>query len=370
MDIISILIGLVVGLVIGLVIAYTAYQRGRKQSTDEGAALRVEATKTLEEAQTVEEACRIACDTLNENPFDISFSLIYLLDTDGHTAYLQEAVGIEANHKAVPQRVEIGTKKDVWKFDKILKAGRGQTLANIEKKFGRLAAGAWKDDWTREAFIIPLAKTGVQNTPAGFLICGISPRLKFDDEYHSFLELAAGHTATAIANARALEEERKRAEALAEIDRAKTEFFSNVSHEFRTPLTLMLGNLEEVLAQNGRVPAESREQIETAHRNSLRLLKLVNTLLDFSRIEAGRQQASFAPVNLSEITAELASNFRSALENAGLTLKIDCPPLSSPIYVDRDMWEKSFSIFFQTLSNLPFKEKLKSRLVNGKKRFG
>lgn len=304
--------------------------------------------RTLEEAQTVEEACRVACDTLNENPFDISFSLIYLLDADEKTAYLQEAVGLEPNHKAAPPRVEIGTKQDVWKFDKILKAGRGQTLPNIEKKFGRLAAGAWKDDWTREAFIVPLAKTGVQNAPAGFLICGISPRLKFDDEYRSFLELAAGHIATAIANARALEEERKRAEALAEIDRAKTEFFSNVSHEFRTPLTLMLGNLEEVLAQNGKTTAESREQIETAHRNSLRLLKLVNTLLDFSRIEAGRQQAAFAPVNLSEFTAELASNFRSALENAGLSLKIDCPPLSSPIYVDRDMWEK---IVLNLLSN-------------------
>jgi PAS domain S-box-containing protein len=296
--------------------------------------------RTLEEAQSVEEACRVACQTLAENHFDIAFAAIYLLDKDGKAAHRREITGIEANHKSVPPTLELGTKQDVWKFAKVLQTGREQIFSGVEKKFGRLSAGAWTDDWTRQALILPLAKAGIQDVPAGFLVCGISPRLKFDDDYRSFLELAAGHTATAIANARALETERERAAALAELDRAKTEFFSNVSHEFRTPLTLMLGNLEEVLAKNGAITASEKEPIETAHRNSLRLLKLVNTLLDFSRIEAGKQQAAFEPLDLSRLTAELAGNFRSAVENAGLNLQIDCPPLSQNIFVDREMWEK------------------------------
>jgi signal transduction histidine kinase len=151
-----------------------------------------------------------------------------------------------------------------------------------------------------------------------------------------------GQIATAITNAEAYEAERRRAEALAEIDRAKTAFFSNASHEFRTPLTLMLSPLEELLLREReqRLVRVPYEEIELIHRNGLRLLKLVNSLLDFSRIEAGRAEALYAPADLAQLTAELASNFRSACERAGLTLTVDCPSLLTPVHVDRDMWEK------------------------------
>jgi len=128
---------------------------------------------------------------------------------------------------------------------------------------------------------------------------------------------------------------------LAELDVAKTAFFSNISHEFRTPLTLMLGPLEDELADRAEpLPARRRERIETAHHNALRLLKLVNALLDFSRIEAGRMQAHFQPTDLAQLTTELASSFESAMERAGLKLTIDCPPLPESVFVDREMWEK------------------------------
>ena len=143
---------------------------------------------------------------------------------------------------------------------------------------------------------------------------------------------------TAISNARAYQEERKRAEALAEIDRAKTEFFSNVSHEFRTPLTLMLGPLEDARAEKW-LRRRVRERLDVAYRNSVRLLKLVNTLLDFSRIEAGRIEAVYEPTDLAALTKELASVFRSTVEKAGLDLIVRCPPLTSTVYVDRQMWE-------------------------------
>ncbi|NMG32482.1 EAL domain-containing protein [Aromatoleum evansii] len=136
---------------------------------------------------------------------------------------------------------------------------------------------------------------------------------------------------------------------LKELDRDKTEFFSNVSHEFRTPLTLILGPLEELLDREGSIDSAHRlELLRVAYRNVLRLMKLVNALLDFSHIEAGRSQVKGEATDLAALTADLASNFRSACERAGLTLTVDCPPLPKPISVDRGMWEK---ILLNLLSN-------------------
>ncbi len=128
-------------------------------------------------------------------------------------------------------------------------------------------------------------------------------------------------------------------ERLKELDRLKTSFFSNISHEFRTPLTLMLGPMEDTL-QDPQITPKNREQLEIAYRNTLRLLRLVNNLLDFARIEAGRVQAHYQPTDLRTITQELVSMFSSATSKAGLKLAIDCPPLPEPVYVDHDMWEK------------------------------
>ncbi|HVT98549.1 MAG TPA: ATP-binding protein, partial [Acidobacteriaceae bacterium] len=121
-----------------------------------------------------------------------------------------------------------------------------------------------------------------------------------------------------------------------------------MSHEFRTPLTLMLGSLEELSARGTSRDPEERQQLDVARRNALRLLKLVNTLLDFSRIEAGRVQAVYEPTDLRTLTAEIASSFRSAMEKAGLRFLVNCEPIEEPIYVDRDMWEK---IVLNLLSN-------------------
>src|SRR5262249_23274040 len=162
--------------------------------------------------------------------------------------------------------------------------------------------------------------------------------------YRDFVRRIAEQITIGLASARAYEQERRRAEALAEIDRAKTAFFSNVSHEFRTPLTLMLGPLEEVLSEaRDQLGPERHEQLVTVRRNALRLLKLVNTLLDFSRIEAGRVQAVYEPTDLSGLTAERGRVVRSGLENAGLQFTVECPPIGEPVYVDRDMWEKVVS---------------------------
>ena len=181
------------------------------------------------------------------------------------------------------------------------------------------------------------------------MIAGVSARLRTNEAYRNFYDVLASAVTTGVANARAYDDERHRARKLAELDRAKIAFFSNVSHEFRTPLTLMLGPLDDVLAASAeQTLLVQREELEVVQRNGLRLQRLVNSLLDFSRMEAGRARAGFEPTALAEYTADLASNFRSACEKAGLTLRVDCPPLSELVFVDRTMWE---TVVLNLLSN-------------------
>ncbi len=127
-------------------------------------------------------------------------------------------------------------------------------------------------------------------------------------------------------------------EKLQGLDRAKTSFFSNVSHEFRTPLTLILGPIEHALAQpHGALVGED---LAAVHRNAGRLLHLVNDLLDFSRIAAGGVELSFSATELGAFTAGLAGAFHSLVQDAGLRLRVECAPLPAPVYVDQARWEK------------------------------
>jgi signal transduction histidine kinase/DNA-binding response OmpR family regulator len=293
---------------------------------------------------TAEDVCDVAAQALARHSKDVPFALLYLIDSDGKQARLAGAAGTEPGKGASPRVVSLdpACAEQIWPF---AAAVRGEDVVEVTKLpslFEATPAGPWEEP-LHTAVVLPL-RSAKANEPFGLLVGGVSSRLKFDDQYKSFYELAANQIATAIANARAYEEERKRAEALAEIDRVKTAFFSNVSHEFRTPLTLMLGPLEELKRELGGTPDSQSSapyrQVDLVQRNGLRLLKLVNTLLDFSRIEAGRVRAVYEPVDLSAFTAELVSVFRSAVEKAGLQLNIDCPPMSEPAYIDREMWEK------------------------------
>ncbi|MBO0737585.1 MAG: response regulator, partial [Alphaproteobacteria bacterium] len=249
--------------------------------------------------------------------------------------------GAEPGRSVSPPTIALGGGRPVagWPLDEASRTGELVVVDDLSSRFPEVPPGPWSAPPQR-GIVVPIRSSKVDHL-AGFLVAGVSARLRLDDLYRTFFDLIATQIATSIANARAHEEERRRAEALAEIDRAKTAFFSNVSHEFRTPLTLILASLEDLLAKQPRGLARDVQGLgAVAHRNSLRLLKLVNTLLDFSRIEAGRVQASYEPIELATVTAETVSNFRSACERAGLALNLDCEPLGKPVYVDREMWEK------------------------------
>ena len=285
------------------------------------------------ETASVEAAFREAGRVLSDNPEDVPFALLF--DTsDG----ADHARSIAASGTAPTGDI-------IWPLKNALQE---EVLLTGESARPRVAFSEERgQEWPREILVLPISIAG--HPPVGVMVAGISPHRALDESYRGFLRLVASHIAEAVGAARALQQYRARAEALAEIDRAKSVFFSNVSHEFRTPLTLMLSPLEDLLAKPASNDAQGdRDLVAVAHRNGLRLLKLVNALLDFSKLEAGRTQLAMEPVDLGAFTAELASGFRSAMDKAGLEFRVDCPPLAGHVYVDRDAWEK---IVLNLLSN-------------------
>ena len=297
------------------------------------------------QGRTVQDACALSARALESDSRDLPFGLIYLLDTERRCMTLAGAAGLPAGHPGAPLRVGL-EQTTPWPLEEVLAVGRPLLMTDLSA-IGGLPRGAW-DRPPTQAVALPLAPPG-EGVEAGVFVAGLNPYRLYDDRYQGFLSLVVSQIAGAVVNAQAYEDERRRVEALAELDRVKTTFFSNVSHEFRTPLTLMLGPLEEVLAQWDAAAAPTeRALVQTAHRNGVRLLKLVNTLLDFARIEAGRVQARYEPTDLAAVTAELAATFRSAIDRAGLRLVVEAPPLPEPVYVDRDMWEK---VVLNLLSN-------------------
>ncbi|KAB8319984.1 response regulator [Tolypothrix campylonemoides VB511288] len=306
------------------------------------------------DAKTIEEACGLIAQALAAHELDLPFTLFYRLDPDGKQADLVGMTGLEPGSAVCPRVVDLEVSPE-WALAEVTRlamadqrsSGQIRQVNHLEQRFGAFKCSPYPET-PQSAIVMPIALPGLAHS-WGMFVAGVSPRRALDEAYQTFYTLLGKAVTTVITNAHAYEEERKRAEALAELDHAKTVFFNNVSHEFRTPLTLLLAPLQDTLSDrtNPLAPPQ-RERVELAHRNAIRLLKLVNTLLDFSRIEAGRMEAVYEATDLALLTTELASVFRSAIERAGLRLIVDCPPLPEPVYVDRQMWEK---IVLNLLSN-------------------
>lgn len=288
-------------------------------------------------AATLDAACRHAVQGLTESPEDTPFAALYLAQADDARAVvasqplagtgLPEALAVASDAGAtaqVPAAIS-ATLQQPDAGSRLVEAG------------GITVSGGPYPERPRHFMVVPLPALLPERRAV--LVLGLSPRCPIDEAYREFIALAARHVNELLGGVLRYERERARVEALAELDRAKSLFFSNVSHELRTPLMLMLGPLDSAL--RGEHP--HHDELAMVRRNAQRLHQLVDTFLDFSRLEAGRLSAQLEATDLAEATADVASLFRSTIEAAGLRLRVDTATPMRPYRVDRDMWEKVVS---------------------------
>lgn len=279
----------------------------------------------ITDAHSTKELFTETINFIRSFPQDIPFALLYTVN--GDTFELEDTT-LPATESAVLQ--------SSLPLSTIFESDKPVFIKDLKKYLEILPSNYWPEEIT-QAYAVPII--GNSGSMAGSLLCGLSARRHFDEEYKIFLESIGSTISNVFQAINTLEEERKRAQALADIDHAKTMFFSNISHEFRTPLTLLLGPITDALNDPSTVE-ENKVRMDVAYRNALRMQKLVNALLDFSRIEAGRTEGKFTKVDISSFTKDLASTFRSAIEKAGMQLIFHCDEIKNDVYVDIDMWEK------------------------------
>jgi len=301
--------------------------------------------------RTANEAAARVTEALGHNSHDVPFALLYLVHEGpdgGGLAVLAGRAGLPDGDPAAPTRFELGGADDLWSLDRVLGTGPDGSapveLDDLAGRFPGLVAGPWPERPT-SALLLPLRPL-TEGQPSGVLVAGLSSRLAMDGRYRGFLDLVATRVAAGLGDAHTRETEHRRIEMMTALDLAKTEFFTGVSHEFRTPLTLILGPLQQL--RNRIDDPELRAELDTVRRNGQRLGRLVDSLLDFSRAEAGRADARFEPTDLRAATEELASTFRSAMSRAGLAYEVLCDDLAEPVYLDRSLWEQ---IVLNLLSN-------------------
>ena len=319
---------------IGGVLLVTQDTTARVLATRRLDLLRELATRSMD-ASTPQQACELAAQTMQGRD-DLEFMLIYLV-RPGNQAVCVAASGRSGRPSAVEPVVELD--------------GAGRLAALFRELMGTPPQGTLVENAlviARESTGVPLPGPVVATAiagpepVAGFLLAGLNNDFVSDRAYRDFVEMLALGIGRSVAAARTREVERERARAIAELEQAKTALFNNASHELRTPLSLILGPLEQ-LSDEPDLPCSARERIGIARRSASRMLKLVNGLLDFSRLEAGEPIGSFQPTDVAQLTRDIAAMFRSTAASAGLRLIVDCPPLAETVYVDRGAWERIVS---------------------------
>ncbi|RIA84037.1 hypothetical protein C1645_832863 [Glomus cerebriforme] len=351
-------------------------------------------------AKSVENACHLVTQTLHEKNTDISYALMYLIENSTVKSSLQpreaHLIATTFDKDLDFQKCEDGVDEITFVPNKskrdlpenLLETKEIVDLMEIPDEINELLYGDSKFELSHrtgekyvtkdslsswplhyvtqknlhitvtlkdksQAVLFPVkTSSGGKNVLTAIIILGINPHRALDKEYMEFLQLVVGQVCVSLTHGKSREEERKQAEILADLNRQKIMFFQNISHELRTPITLMLSPLDEVISECAPNTI-MHSHLSMIQRNTRRLLKLVNTLLQFSRIEAGRMDAIYYEVNIGQLTLELASNFESMAKSLNLDYRIEIPEnfdnmMERKTFVDLDMYEK---IIFNLCSN-------------------
>jgi len=290
------------------------------------------AAAALMDTRTVDDAVEATIQACGGHHPDLPFVAVYVGGGDDEKAVLRGASERVAGLLPLSLSDLIGSHDSSNMF----------VLDDLERVVEALPA-AFGEDCPRQALVMPLADAATEDV-ISYMVAGVNAYRPLDELYLTFCRLLADQVAAAFTAAHSYDQQRQRAEMLAQLDRAKTVFLTNVSHEFRTPLTLLLGPLDDAI-RHADQPAQ-RDRLQTAQRNAGRLLRLVNSLLEFSRIEAGRTNATPVPVDIGALTSQIASSFSELCQRAGIELVLDCSPVIAD--VDVAMWE---TIVSNLLSN-------------------
>ncbi|WP_156687761.1 SpoIIE family protein phosphatase [Mycobacterium sp. Marseille-P9652] len=286
------------------------------------------------EPRTVNEAVGAAVAACASQPADLPFIAVYVQDPESGEVTLRGAT--PSVLPLLPRELKHLTEWDAGsrsRAELLVIDGVADAIPGIRDVLD--------GDCCERALVLPLG----DGPTGGALVVGTTPRRPLDEQYRGFCQLLADQLSSAFTSIVSYEQQRQRADALAELDRAKTAFLTNVSHEFRTPLTLLLGPIDDALADAPPGSALA-ERLSVAARNGRRLQRLVDSLLDFSRIEAGRANADLVCADVGALTAHIASSFTELCRRAGLELIVDCGPALAD--VDASMWE---TIVLNLLSN-------------------
>ena len=204
----------------------------------------------------------------------------------------------------------------------------------------------------REIFELPYfvcVPVTLEQRPIGLLLTG---RVKEAGTVFPPMDQGDVETLQAIAGLISAVVQNMRVAVLQEMDRLKTDFFANISHEFRTPITLTLGPLEGI--QNGRygpISDATRGQVEIMVRNQHRLLGLINQILDLAKIEAGQMKLAASKMSdMNQFIERRVAQFQSMAERRAIELRLSLDPgvRGADVYVDQEHFDK---LLFNLLSN-------------------
>lgn len=191
---------------------------------------------------------------------------------------------------------------------------------------------------------IPLSSDASVDMPSAVVIVGLNYHCAVEDRgYANFIHNVRAHLVSTLGPIIALENEIARSEENGKMERAKTAWFRGAAHEFRSPLSLIAGPLEELSTTTAGMSSRQKEIVTLAHRNVSRLQRIVSSLLDFSRMEAGRFEARFTRTDLGAFVTDLCSLFKPAMKHPQITFNVEVENRAECVPVDRVLMETALA---------------------------
>jgi signal transduction histidine kinase/DNA-binding response OmpR family regulator len=280
--------------------------------------------------------CRAALEVIAKTRASVPFAAVFLRDLASQGPRRAAGYGFDEAAAASCELVELApTSGPVLQ---VLEHGGTELVSGLRERCPNVfAPGPLGPLTPDQAFVLPVIMLGARK-PLGVLVLGVNSYLRPDDSYTAFAVMASRQLGVMVTDAVSYQGELKRQQALQELERARTEFFQNISHELRAPLTMLLMPLQDILVEPGVVlPAAARDTVETSVRAGDRLQRVVDALLDISRAESGAPTPYREEIDLVSVTLDVVEGFRPTAEGR-LNLRVDMPTDPLRAYVDRSMW--------------------------------